>query len=83
MQNFISLGCLVLDISTFQYEACQRFRAGASVHKLFVGGVHAKNIISADSSSELSDLHTTQTQATEVTWGARFSSHWVATTMFA
>ena len=24
---------------TFQYEACHRFRAGASVHKLFVGGV--------------------------------------------
>ena len=40
MQNFNSLGCLVLEVSTFQYEACHGFRAGASVHKLFVGGVH-------------------------------------------
>ena len=40
MQNFNSLGCLVLEISAFQYEACHGFRAGASVHKLFVGGVH-------------------------------------------
>ena len=39
MQNFNSLGCLVLEISTFKYEACHGFRAGASVHKLFVGGV--------------------------------------------
>ena len=41
MQNFNSLGCLVLEISAFQYEACHRFRAGASVHKLFVGGVYS------------------------------------------
>ena len=40
MQNFNSLGSLVLEISTFQHEACHRFRAGASVHKLFVGGVY-------------------------------------------
>ena len=40
MQNFNSLGCLVLEISTFKYEACHGFRAGASVHKLFVGGVY-------------------------------------------
>ena len=40
MQNFNSLGCLVLEISAFQYEACHGFRAGASVHKLFVGGVY-------------------------------------------
>ena len=39
MKNFNSLGCLVLEISAFQYEACHGFRAGASVHKLFVGGV--------------------------------------------
>ena len=39
MQNFNSLGCLVLEISAFQYEARHGFRAGASVHKLFVGGV--------------------------------------------
>ena len=38
MQNFNSLGCLVLEISAFQYEACHGFRAGAGVHKLFVGG---------------------------------------------
>ena len=41
MQNFNSLGCLVLEISAFQYEACNGLRAGASVHKLFVGGVLA------------------------------------------
>ena len=40
MQNFNSLGSLVLEISAFQYEACHGFRAGASVHKLFVGGVY-------------------------------------------
>ena len=40
MQNFNSLGCLVLEISAFQYEACHGFRAGASIHKLFVGGVY-------------------------------------------
>ena len=40
MQTFNSLGCLVLEISAFQHEACHGFRAGASVHKLFVGGVH-------------------------------------------
>ena len=39
MQNFNSLECLVLEISAFQYEACHGFRAGASVHKLVVGGV--------------------------------------------
>ena len=39
MQNFKSLRCLVLEISAFQYEVCHRFRAGAGVHKLFVGGV--------------------------------------------
>ena len=41
MQNFNSLGCLVLEISAFQYEACNGLRAGASVHKLFVGGVYS------------------------------------------
>ena len=40
MQNCNSLGSLVLEISAFQYEACHGFRAGASVHKLFVGGVY-------------------------------------------
>ena len=40
MQNFNSLGCLVLEISAFQYDAYHGFRVGASVHKLFVGGVH-------------------------------------------
>ena len=40
MQNCNSLGCLALEISAFQNEACHGFRAGASVHKLFVGGVH-------------------------------------------
>ena len=43
MRNFNSLGCLVLEISTYQYEACHGFRFGASVHKLFVGGVIAKH----------------------------------------
>ena len=42
MQNFISLGYLVLEISAFQYEGCHGFRAGASVHKLFVGGVYQR-----------------------------------------
>ena len=32
---------------------------------------------SADSSIELSDLHTTQTPASEVRWAARFSGHWI------
>ena len=41
MQNFNSLGCLVLEISAFQYEACHGFRAGTSVHKLFVGRVYS------------------------------------------
>ena len=39
IQNFNILRCLVLEISAFQYEACHGFRAGATVHKLFVGGV--------------------------------------------
>ena len=39
--------------------------------------------ISADSSNELSDLHTTQSLASDVRWGARFSGHWVITSMFA
>ena len=42
MQNFNSLRCLVFEISAFQYEARHGFRAGASVHKLFVGGVCLK-----------------------------------------
>ena len=42
MQNFNSLGCLVLEISAYQCEACHGFRAGASVHKLYVGGVLMK-----------------------------------------
>ena len=37
----------------------------------------------AVSSSEFLDPHTTQTQPSEVRWGARFSGHWVATSMFA
>ena len=40
LQNFNSLRCLVLGISAFQYEACHGCCAGASVHKLFVGGVY-------------------------------------------
>ena len=44
MQNFNSLGCLVLEISAFQYEACHGFCAGASVHKLFVGGVYRNEV---------------------------------------
>ena len=39
MQNFNRLGFVVLEIPAFQYEAYHRFRAGAGVHKLFVGGV--------------------------------------------
>ena len=38
-QNFNSLRCSVLEISAVQFGACHGFRAGASVHKLFVGGV--------------------------------------------
>ena len=38
-QNFNSLRCSVLKISAFQFGACHGFRAGASVHILFVGGV--------------------------------------------
>ena len=38
---------------------------------------------SADSPNELSDLHTTQTQASEVGWCARFNCHRVATSRFA
>ena len=39
IQHFNSLRCLLLEISAFQYEACHGFRAGASDHNLFVGGV--------------------------------------------
>ena len=38
---------------------------------------------SAASSNELLYLHATQTQAGEVRRGARFSGHWVVTSMFA
>ena len=38
---------------------------------------------SADNSNEFLDLHTTQITASEVGWGAPFSGHWVATSMFA
>ena len=38
---------------------------------------------SPDSSNELSDLHTTQTQASEIRWCARFSYHWMVTSMSA
>ena len=38
-QNFNSLRYSVLEISAVQFGACHGFRAGASVHKLFVGGV--------------------------------------------
>ena len=38
---------------------------------------------SSDSSNELSDLLTTQTQASEVGCGARFNGHRVANSMFA
>ena len=37
----------------------------------------------ADSSIKLSGCHTTQTQTSEVRWAARFSGHWVVTSMFA
>ena len=40
MHNSNSPWCLVLEISVFQYEARHGFRVGASVHKLFVGGVN-------------------------------------------
>ena len=39
-------------------------------------------IHSAASSNELLDRHTTLTQITDVGWGARFSGHWVVTSMF-
>ena len=38
---------------------------------------------SAASSNELLDLHNTPTQTSEVRWGARYSGHWVVTSMFA
>ena len=38
---------------------------------------------STESSIKLSDLHTTQTQTSEVMWAARFSGHCVVTSMFA
>ena len=38
---------------------------------------------SADSSIKLSGNHRTQTQTSEVRWAARFSGHWVVTSMFA
>ena len=38
---------------------------------------------SADSSIKLSGRHTTQTRTSEVRWAARFSGHWVVTSMFA
>ena len=37
----------------------------------------------ADSSIKISGCHTTQTQTSEVRWAARFSGHWVVTSMFA
>ena len=42
-----------------------------------------KNWNNSDSSIKLSDLHTTQTPASEARWAARFSGHWVVTSMFA
>ena len=45
--------------------------------------VWVQPIHSADSSIKLSDHHTTQTQTSEVRWAARFSGHWVVTSMFA
>ena len=38
---------------------------------------------SADSFIKLSGRHTTQTVTSEVRWTARFSGHWVVTSMFA
>ena len=38
---------------------------------------------SADSPNKLSDLHTTQTQVSEVRWSARFNGHLVVASMFA
>ena len=42
-----------------------------------IWGIH-----SAESSNELSDLHTTQSPGSEVKWGARSSGQWVAISMF-
>ena len=42
-----------------------------------------ENSHSADRSIKFSGRHTSQTQASEVRWAARFSGHWVVTSMFA
>ena len=39
VQNFNSLRCLVLEISSLKFDDHRGFHAGAGVHKLFVGGV--------------------------------------------
>ena len=57
MQNFNSLGCLVLEIAAFQYEACHGFRAGASVHKLFVGGVYVIRQSRSNRSADFANDH--------------------------
>ena len=39
IQNFSSLRCLFLEKLSFEFDDYRGFRAGAGVHKLFVGGV--------------------------------------------
>ena len=39
IQNLNSLRCLVLEISSFEFDNYRLFNAGAGVNKLFVGGV--------------------------------------------
>ena len=56
---------MVLEISAFQYEACHRFRASASVHKLFVGGVY---IYIYTVEPLLSDISTQRVDIAEPLW---------------
>ena len=54
------------------------FNTSCKISHNVQGSIH-----SAASSNDLLDLHSTQTQTCEVRWGARFSGHWVVTSMFA
>ena len=87
LSSYIHVCCLTLIVRWHREVILDRMEISCLllVTPGFESGHHRDPLSShsADSSIKRSGRHTTQTQTSEVRWAARFSGHWVVTSMFA
>ena len=75
-------GRLNIKMSSYQYRDSHVGNPIPGKDSLYIETEPWFQYHSTDSSIKLSDLHTTQTQTSELRWGACFIGHWVVTSMF-